>query len=52
VFVAAPARLIAVLRKGLAGKARIAGELNRDLTQAPDAELEKWLPARPMAAAG
>jgi protein required for attachment to host cells len=49
VFLAAPARLIAILRKGLDGKAAIAGELNRDLTQTPDAELDRWLPARPMA---
>jgi protein required for attachment to host cells len=52
VFVAAPARLIAVLRRGLTGKATIAGELNRDLTKAPDAELAKWLPLRPMSAVG
>jgi hypothetical protein len=50
VFLAAPDRLIAVLRKGLAGKAAITGELNRDLTKAPDAELDRWLPARPTAA--
>lgn len=48
VFLAAPARLIAVLRRGLAGKATITGEINRDLTKAPDAELGKWLPLAPM----
>jgi protein required for attachment to host cells len=51
VFVAAPARLIATLREGLAGRAAITGELNRDLTKAPDSELDRWLPARPMSAA-
>ncbi len=51
VFVAAPARLIAVLRKGLSGRATITGELTRDLTKAPDADLSKWLPPRPMSAA-
>lgn len=50
VFLAAPARLIGALRKGLAGRATITGELNRDLTKAPDAELPKWLPVRPMTA--
>ena len=50
VFLAAPARLIGVLRHVLAGKATITGEINRDLTKAPDAELGKWLPATPMAA--
>jgi protein required for attachment to host cells len=49
VFLAAPARLIGVLRRGLAGKANITGEINRDLTKAPDAELGKWLPLTPMA---
>lgn len=51
VYLAAPARLIAILRRGLAGKAVIAGELHRDLTKAPDAELERWLPTRPMSLA-
>ena len=51
VFLAAPARLIAVLRRGLADKAAITGELNRDLTKAPDAELARWLPVRPMSPA-
>jgi protein required for attachment to host cells len=51
VFLAAPGRLNAILRRGLAGKAHIAGELNRDLTKAPDAELDRWLPARPISLA-
>lgn len=51
VFVAAPARLLATLRTGLKGKAEITGELNRDLTKAADADLAKWLPARPMSPA-
>jgi protein required for attachment to host cells len=50
VFLAAPARLIGVLRRGLAGKANITGEINRDLTKAPDADLGKWLSVMPMAA--
>jgi protein required for attachment to host cells len=44
VFLAAPDRLVGVLRRGLAGKAHITGEINRDLTKAPDAELGRWLP--------
>jgi len=51
VFLAAPARLIGALRKGLAAKATITGELNRDLTKTVDAQLSKWLPIRPMALA-
>ena len=50
VFLAAPGRLIGVLRRGLAGRAAIMGELNRDLTKAPDAELAKWLQTPSMAA--
>jgi protein required for attachment to host cells len=51
VFLAAPARLMATLRRGLAGKTTITGEILRDLTQAPDIELSKWLPLRPMSQA-
>lgn len=43
VVVAAPARLIEPLRKGLARRAHIAGSLERDLTKAPDEALPKWL---------
>jgi len=43
VVVAAPARLIEPLRKGLARTAHIRGSLERDLTKAPDAALPKWL---------
>ncbi len=48
VFLAAPGRLIGILRRGLTGKAAITGEINRDLTKTPDAELARWLPVRPM----
>jgi protein required for attachment to host cells len=48
VFLAAPARLISALRRGLDAKTTITGELNRDLTKTADAQLGKWLPARPM----
>jgi protein required for attachment to host cells len=50
VFLAAPARLIGILRRGLAGKANITGEINRDLTKAPDSELGRWLPTPGIAA--
>ncbi|CAN7220630.1 host attachment protein [Phenylobacterium sp. LjRoot225] len=48
VFLAAPARLIAALRRGLAARATITGELNRDLTKTVDAQLSRWLPIRPI----
>lgn len=48
VYLAAPARLIGTLRSRLARKAAIIGEVNRDLTKAPDADLAKWLPTHPM----
>lgn len=51
IFLAAPARLIGALRRGLANRATITGELNRDLTKTIDAQLAKWLPVRPMALA-
>lgn len=44
VFLAAPDRLVGVLRRGLAGHAHVTGAITRDLTKAPDAELGRWLP--------
>lgn len=43
VFAAAPARLIGPLRHRLAGRAEVAGTLEKDLTKTPDAALGKWL---------
>lgn len=43
VFVAAPARLIGLLRERVAAGAAVAGSLERDLTKAPDAKLTQWL---------
>lgn len=44
VIVAAPARLLAPLRSGLAHQhAHVSGSIERDLTKAPDSALPKWL---------
>jgi len=43
IFVAAPARLIGPIRERIAGRATLAGVLERDLTKSPDAALPKWL---------
>ncbi|MDP1736510.1 MAG: host attachment protein [Caulobacter sp.] len=43
VFLAAPSRLIGVLRERLGHRAAIAGTLGKDLTKAPDHELGAWL---------
>lgn len=39
----APARILAVLKDAIGGDAPVADSLDRDLTKAPDIELERWL---------
>jgi len=43
VFVAAPSRLLGLLRQKLGSQARLVGSLDRDLTKSPDAALSEWL---------
>jgi protein required for attachment to host cells len=43
VVLAAPARLIGLLRQHLEQHAPIAGVIRKDLTKAPDHELAAWL---------
>jgi len=43
VFIAAPGRLIAPLRRRLESQAQIAGVVEKDLTKSPDAALGQWL---------
>lgn len=42
-FLAAPSRLIGVLRDQIAGRTALAGVLGKDLTKAPDHTLAAWL---------
>ena len=39
----APARILSVLREAVGATAPVADTLDRDLTKAPDIELERWL---------
>ena len=43
IFIAAPARLVGVLRGRLESRATVAGALGKDLTKTPDHELHAWL---------
>lgn len=42
VVIAAPARLIGALKEQVAGRATVAGAVEKDLTKAPDARLPQW----------